>query len=364
MNDIKVSILCTTYNHEKFIKQALDSFLSQKVSFKTEILIHDDCSTDGTLGILKEYSKIYKNISLFTEKNNQYSKNNFQFINDLYIRARGQYVAFCEGDDYWIDNHKLQKQVEYLDKKTNHSLCFHPVKVVFDKGEHPEYVYPEPHSINNYSTLELLKRNYIQTNSVLYRRLNYNNLPHDIVPSDWYMHLYHAAVGKIGFINEIMSVYRRHSGGVWWDSVDRPDKIWNKYGLGHINLYHEQLKLLGNNKRYRTVIYANLMDLLFNILTAKALEDKLINNILKQYPNYIIEYLRLYSVKRLELESANKSLELELSNIKKQEQNRNSQIAIMNNKIENIEKELHEIKKSKAWMVIEKYRKLQNIFRS
>lgn len=120
-----VSICCVTYNHAPFIRKCLNGFLMQETSFSVEILIHDDASTDGTDGIIREYADKYpeKIFPLFEEQN-QYSQGvKVDFFN--YNRARGKYIAYCEGDDYWTDPLKLQKQVDFLESHSDYSVCFH-----------------------------------------------------------------------------------------------------------------------------------------------------------------------------------------------------------------------------------------------
>lgn len=121
MNTPLVSICCITYNHAPFIRQSLDGMLMQQgVDF--EILIHDDCSTDGTTEIIREYAEKYPDIiKPLYERENQYSKGNAGCMDDFNIkRAQGKYLAFCEGDDYWVDPLKLQKQVDFME---THSEC-------------------------------------------------------------------------------------------------------------------------------------------------------------------------------------------------------------------------------------------------
>ena len=124
MNSIKVSIVCITYNHAQFIDRAISGFLMQKTKFKTEILIHDDASTDGTTEILNKYQDI-DNINIITQKENQYRKEVKISGSILYPLVRGEYIAICEGDDYWTDENKLQMQVEYMDKFSNCSVTCH-----------------------------------------------------------------------------------------------------------------------------------------------------------------------------------------------------------------------------------------------
>lgn len=143
--EILVSIICTTYNHEKYISYAIDGFLMQKTNFKYEILVNDDASTDNTAKILKEYQKKYPDLlKVIYQKENQYSKG-IIVTNILLEKAKGKYIAFCEGDDYWIDENKLQKQVDFLEKNKNYSAVVHNTLVVneFNKefiGE--QYCFP------------------------------------------------------------------------------------------------------------------------------------------------------------------------------------------------------------------------------
>ena len=110
-DDIKVSVICIAYNHEKYISRTLDSFLEQKTNFAYEILVHDDASTDKTAEIIKKYAEKHDCIVPILEEENQHSKPNVRMIGDCCLpKARGQYIAVCEGDDYWVDENKLQKQ--------------------------------------------------------------------------------------------------------------------------------------------------------------------------------------------------------------------------------------------------------------
>ena len=113
-----VSICCATYNHERYIRDVIDGFLMQKTTFPIEIIIHDDASTDETARIVKEYAEKHPDLIVpIFQTENQYSKNKESiFAWFVYPRSRGKYIALCEGDDYWVDPIKLQKQVDYLEK--------------------------------------------------------------------------------------------------------------------------------------------------------------------------------------------------------------------------------------------------------
>jgi len=135
-----VSICCITYNHEKFISQAIDGFLMQRTDFPIEILIHDDASTDGTTEIIKKYENEYPDlIHAVYQTENQYSIGN-KIINFLFEMVRGRYIALCEGDDYWTDPLKLQKQVDFLENNRNFVLCLHNVLWVWEDSTKPSEI--------------------------------------------------------------------------------------------------------------------------------------------------------------------------------------------------------------------------------
>lgn len=131
-----VSICCLTYNHAAYIRECLEGFLMQKINFPLEILIHDDGSTDGTRDILKEYESKFPNLIFpIYEAENKYSNGysgQMDFFN--YRRARGKYIAYCEGDDYWTNPLKLQRQVDFMEKNTEYSVCFTRYKRLFNSG--------------------------------------------------------------------------------------------------------------------------------------------------------------------------------------------------------------------------------------
>lgn len=238
----KLTIVTTTYNQEKYIEKAIKSFLMQKTNFDFKILISDDCSTDNTKKILTRYEKKYpKLIEVIYNKKNLGAMDNFiETLN----RVHTEYVALCDGDDYWTDPLKLQKQVDILDSNKDFSLCFHKVNIVFeDNSVKPSYY---PININDTTTFEdLIKDSYIPANSVVYRWkfIKENSFkkefPQNIVPGDYYVNLYHAFFGKIKYINEVMSVYVRNAGGMWWltSQSGKENEFYLKYGEKYLNFY-------------------------------------------------------------------------------------------------------------------------------
>lgn len=129
MNNPKVSVFVITFNQVNFIKKALDSILNQKVSFEYEIIIGDDCSTDGTREILMLYKEKYKSIKLILHPENIGSLNN---QNSVLKACKGEFIAMCEGDDYWTNTEKLQLQVDLLCSKPEYSACFHQTNQIFE----------------------------------------------------------------------------------------------------------------------------------------------------------------------------------------------------------------------------------------
>jgi hypothetical protein len=155
--------------------------------------------------------------------------------------ARGEYLAICEGDDYWTDPMKLSKQVAFLDQHPEISLCFHPVQVLWTDGR-KDSEFPPVGWRRDLSLNALIRRNFIQTNSVLYRREGrYDDIPPDVMPMDWYLHVRHAARGGIAMLPETMGVYRRHPQSFWYSAdVDRA-KFWVSHGRGHAAMFEAML---------------------------------------------------------------------------------------------------------------------------
>lgn len=285
-----VSILCITYNHEKYIAEALDGFVRQETDFPFEVIVHDDASTDSTAKIIKDYQKRYPEvIKPILEKQNRYSKDGVRFVADMLNMAQGEFIAQCEGDDYWTDPQKLQKQIDYMRANPDCTICFHPVRVTFTDSTQEDYVYPQNINTNDFTLLELINQNYMQSNSVLFRRQTYKNYPTDIAPLDWYTNLYHARRGGIGFINETMAVYRRHQGGIWWGAISKTSDFWNSNIDAHLRFYEEMIKLFPEDK------YANAINTSFARIIDMVIELKesphIIARVIKKYPGLITRYI-------------------------------------------------------------------------
>jgi glycosyltransferase involved in cell wall biosynthesis len=212
---MKLSVMMITYNHERFIAQALESVLAQRVNFDYEIVIGEDCSTDGTREILMDFCRRYPKriVPLLRDKNVGAMRN----LETTLAACRGQYLALLEGDDYWTSQEKLERQVNFLDTHPSSSMCCHRVQFLDETGFAEADVFPSLPA-GPYTIEDLLKGNFVMTCSAVLRR--------DLVPAlppwfqkmklgDWAMFALAARHGTIELMDEIMSVYRVHQGGVW-----------------------------------------------------------------------------------------------------------------------------------------------------
>jgi len=211
----KASVLITTYNHEKYIARALDSVLMQRTSHDCEIVVGEDCSTDGTRDILRDYQQRYPDRVrlLLREKNVGPFRNGSEAL----AACRGEYVAGLEGDDYWTSPDKLQKQVDFLDSHPGCALCFHNALIVYEDGSREPHPYRAQQK--DFSTIhDLFLDNYIPTAAVMFRRQLLETLPPwigSLKMADWPMHIICAQSGTAGYMDEIMSAYLVRSGSAW-----------------------------------------------------------------------------------------------------------------------------------------------------
>lgn len=213
---MKVSICTITYNQEKFISQAIESFLSQKTNFDFEIIVSDDASTDNTKEILKSYSKKYPLlVKLVTRSKNVGMMQN---LVETLKRCTGEYIAFCEGDDYWTDENKLQKQADFLDANQDYSICFHKIKELDKDGNLTNPIMNNFDKNITYNFLEIAEYNVIHSPSVMWRGSIIDILPYWILQAplgDFILHLLYANRGKTYFMSDTMAIYRKHPQGVW-----------------------------------------------------------------------------------------------------------------------------------------------------
>lgn len=213
---MKVSVSLLAYNHEAYIEQSVRSALAQRTNFDFEIVVGEDCSTDRTLEILRALQREHPDkIRLLTTDHNlgmiQNSIRSFQ-------ACQGEYIALLDGDDYWTAEDKLQKQVDFLDQRPDFAISFHSVLRIYEDGSRPPKVM-RPDKVGTVFTLEdLMSTNFIPTCSVVLRNGSIDEFPewtYSLNMLDWLMFVIAARHGKIGFIDEVMAVYRVHGAGIW-----------------------------------------------------------------------------------------------------------------------------------------------------
>ena len=253
---IMVSICCAVYNHEKYLRKCLEGFLKQKTNFKFEILIHDDASTDNSTEIIREYEKRYPDIikPLYQTKN-QYSQGARIGWEFQYPRAKGKYIALCEGDDYWCDEMKLQRQFDEMEKNDNASICVHTVRHIKEDGtllnaQYPAYPIDQKilcgeeaiRTIVDYEMYPFQTSSFF-CRSLYIREIIESNLPDFMQVSpvgDVPLLLYLVCKGEIIYIQEVMSYYRLQSIGSWnmslQKSVEKRIAVYKK-GIASYILY-------------------------------------------------------------------------------------------------------------------------------
>lgn len=213
-SDILVSVICLTYNHSSFIKQCLDGFVMQETNFNYEVIIHDDASTDDTQDIIKEYAQKYTDIFVpILQKENQYSKHIQIGSTFIYPICRGKYIAYCEGDDYWTDPLKLQRQVDFLEANPDHvAIAENALEV--NSVIHKEFPFNTDPS-HDVSLDEIILKRRFPTAGVMCRReaiYGFYETCHTTV--DTILWCWLVAKGKFRYENIISSVYRRGPQGM------------------------------------------------------------------------------------------------------------------------------------------------------
>ncbi len=306
MEDIKLSISCITYNHENYIRDTIDSFLMQKVDFPMEILIHDDASTDNTTKVIEKYEQEYSDIiKPIYQLENQYSKGvDVSKLNSE--RSRGKYIAICEGDDYWTDPFKLQKQIDYLETHPECSLVVHDARIMDTKtGKLMDSFRPSIRS-KSFSVEEIILGGggLFPTNSMVFRSKYYKKLPNfykDALIKDYPLTIYLALLGDVYYIDEPMSAYRYLVPGSWTarmsnnieNIIEHFDEISNM--LNEIDIYSEY-KYSDTIKKTKAINEFNLLVAQGKIAEAKRrdifayyssldIKKKMVINIKQYFPS-------------------------------------------------------------------------------
>ena len=219
MNDsVAVSVICNAYNHGRYIKDALEGFIMQKTNFVFEVLIHDDASTDNTADIIREYEAKYPDIiKPIYQTENQYTRGGvgrFQIP-----RVKGKYVAYCEGDDYWTDPYKLQRQFDALEAHPEINICAHTAQMIdAETGKKLRRIEPSlENTVFNLEQIILGGGGFVATASLFFRSSLYQNEPEfrRFLRLDYTLQLQGTLGGGMLFLNDCMSVYRVGVSGSW-----------------------------------------------------------------------------------------------------------------------------------------------------
>ena len=253
----KVSVCVVTYNQEKYIRQCLQSIVDLETDFDFEVIVGEDCSTDGTRSVIRAFVVKYPNIvnPIFRDTNIG-AMNNFA---DILSVANGNYIALCEGDDYWTDPYKLQKQVDFLEGNPDCSLCFHATEYVHNDSR-KNFIH-RPKNIPKNSKFEIKHAilgggGFMATNSMVFLREHLNNRPewmNKAPVGDGPLMLLLASKGKIGYIDQVMSVYRIMTGNSWssamqdWQKRKKHHyailKMWDSFDEWSGYKYHSYVRL-------------------------------------------------------------------------------------------------------------------------
>lgn len=234
MEQVQVSIVCNAYNHEPYIRDALEGFVMQKTTFPFEVLVHDDASTDNTASIIREYEAKYPEIiKPIYETENQYSKNDGSLGRIQYGRVRGKYIAMCEGDDYWTDPMKLQKQYDALESHLELDICATGAKIEKDGSIVGSFATAEHDTIFTPEEVILGGGGFVATASLMYRADIRKNPPSffKMLALDYCIQILGSLRGGMLYLAETSCVYRAMNPGSWtartysnMNAIDRHQK--------------------------------------------------------------------------------------------------------------------------------------------
>ena len=278
--DIKplVVIRSITYNHEPYLKDALEGFVMQNANFPFVAIVHDDASTDGTAKVLREYAEKYPDIIFpIFEEENQYSKRDgslSKIMNEASFATGAKYVAICEGDDYWTEPNKLQKQIDFLESHPDFSLCFHNVNVK-DVNSVISNGVSTISRTGQYFPEEIIRHWVIPTASVIIRNtkkifenpLRYNP---NFKFGDNVLFLTASIHGKMYGFADIMGVYRKIPTGA---TIKDGYYKWNQTNIVHYR---------GLKKNFKSIV-----------------KTKVFNEVISEFYLYLIRYNKGHKIKLL-----------------------------------------------------------------
>lgn len=264
---VMVSIRCTVYNHEPYIRQCLEGFVMQKTNFRFEAIVHDDASTDGSALIIREFAEKYPDIiKPIYETENQYSKHDGSLTRIMNAQMRGKYVALCEGDDYWIDPNKLQMQVDWLESHPDFSMCW--TDAYLQEGTTRNKAYNRYPTDATIPIKDIIMNGgmWIPTASILLRKEVYQSIPRDsnFHVGDYPLQIWSAYSGLVRYLAKQTCVYRVNSVGSWSSRMMSKSKeelyvIWERehYLLQKMNEFTKKKHEHYFEQRWHTYSFFN-----------------------------------------------------------------------------------------------------------
>jgi glycosyltransferase involved in cell wall biosynthesis len=275
LNLIKVSVCCITYNHAAYIKDAINGFLMQKTTFPIEVIIHDDASNDGTAEIIKNYAEKYPHLILpIFQSENQYSKNQGGiFVRFVWPSARGKYIAICEGDDYWSDPFKLQKQIDELEKHPEINICFHPAIILNEISQEKVGImckYGDSNKILSAREV-IINDGKMPTPSLVIKRKAIENIPdwfYKAPVKDYFLQILGSLDGGALYLYEAMAVYRKGVKGSWSEKMNAASF--------KVDLFLQMFDSIEFANIYTKKKYEKEFSIVKNLMTKRILTDRVI----------------------------------------------------------------------------------------
>lgn len=251
---VKVSVIMLACNVGRYVETAIKGVLAQQTSFPIELILSEDCSTDNTLEICEQYANHYPDrVRLIRHEKNLGLQRNFM---DAHSHCTGEYIAICDGDDYWCNKHKLQRMTDFMDAHPDFAICFHRVINYYEEDGSKSLSNGGQAVVTNIT--HLAQSNYITNSSSLFRRSYAQELPEWFARTplcDYAMHMVNAQYGNIYYFKTPMAVYRKHKQGIW--SVENMDKRQER------SLYARELLL--DFFKANEVVHKNLQQTYRNI---------------------------------------------------------------------------------------------------
>ncbi|AKJ38881.1 glycosyltransferase family 2 protein [Methanosarcina barkeri] len=289
-----VSICCITYNHEKYIRDAIESFLMQKTDFPFEIIIHDDASTDRTADIIREYEKKYPEIiKPIYQTENQYSKG-VKVTLLASKKAKGKYIALCEGDDYWTDPLKLHKQITEMEKYPKCHISFHPAVIKRNDENRSDKIFGLYSKKNKIFAIEKVISGgggFMPTNSIVINKLtipriiSFFEIAKNAPIGDYYIQILGSENGGALYISDVMSVYRAGVPGSWSERIIK----FSKYLDSFVDSYIVTNDIMDEftSYKYSKQLTISKKSLIWGELRSSNIEIEIRESLFKSHNQYI-----------------------------------------------------------------------------